>query len=138
MLTRSRLRFVLEALEDHQRGPKTEDQHVTRGKLTIEQSLSRSWRKRWPPPKGEDTTRAEIERDRLLHTIGNLTLVTASLNPALSNDPWEEKQEALANHTVLLLNKKQLDGGSDNWSETEILERADTLANAAIEIWPRR
>ena len=33
-------------------------------------------------------TAAKTERDRLIHTIGNLTLLTGPLNSKVSNGPW--------------------------------------------------
>ena len=35
------------------------------------------------------------QRDRLKHTLGNLTLVAGSLNPALSRSSWEVKKAEL-------------------------------------------
>lgn len=136
LLTRGRLRLILEALEDALRGPKTEDEHVTRGRLTIEHVLPQGWRARWAPPAGPDPTRAEIDRDRLLHTLGNLTLVTSSMNPALSNAPWEEKRQTMQDFTVLLLNKRLLDHWRETWSEEEIRERGEEMARLAIKVWP--
>src|SRR5262249_9291739 len=48
VLTRSRLRMILEAIEDSLRSPKTEDEFVTRGRLTIEHILPQSWGTHWP------------------------------------------------------------------------------------------
>ncbi len=137
LLTRSRLRFVLEALEDHMRTTKSEDQHVPRGKLTIEHILPQAWPEHWPfgAPTADEGTGAQ--RDRVLHTIGNLTLVTWSLNPAMSNAGWTQKRKALSEHTTLRLNARLLNRWSDRWSEDTIAERAADLADMAIAIWPR-
>lgn len=35
------------------------------------------------------------QRDRLKHTLGNLTLIAGSLNPALSRSPWDVKKAEL-------------------------------------------
>jgi hypothetical protein len=137
LLTRARLRFVLEALEDELRGPKTEEDHVIRKKLTIEHILPQTWRDSWPPPVGDDPTQAALDRDQLLHTIGNLTLVTDSLNPALSNNAWEQKKAELSNHTVLMLNKEILTTYESGWDEAAILERGRSLADRAVGIWTR-
>jgi len=94
LLARGRLRMVLEALEDSYRSPKSESQFVERGTLTIEHILPQSWQANWPLDVAEDDTpeTAALRRERLLHSIGNLTLVTGSLNTPMSNKglPREE------------------------------------------------
>ena len=125
LLTRGRLRIVLEGLEDALRSPKAEEEHVCRGVLTIEHVMPQGWRDHWPLGASDQQNELEAaeQRDRLLHTIGNLTLVTDRLNPALSNSPWAVKQEELAKHSVLHLNKKLLSSPPDAWDESSIRER---------------
>jgi hypothetical protein len=137
LLTRGRLRMVLEALEDAARSPLSEEGHVQRGKLTIEHVLPQKWQDHWPIPDGTDDLDAVLHRERVLHSLGNLTLVNGRLNPALSNGPWGAKRGLLAEHTVLHLNKDLLNvyGGAD-WDEDSIRERAKALAQRAQSIWP--
>ena len=136
LLTRGRLRMVLEAIEDQLRGVLAEEAHVARGSLTIEHVMPRSWSEHWPlgPVPGVD--HAELERERLLHSLGNLTLVNRYLNPKLSNAPWTHKRETLAEHTVLHLNKDLLNAyqGAD-WTEKTIRARGASLAEVATRIW---
>lgn len=91
-LTRGRLRMVLEALEDHLRGPWNEHQHCPRGQLTIEHIMPQGWPEHWGNDVQDAT--ASIRRDQLVQTLGNLTLVNNRLNPALSHRPWTD-QDAL-------------------------------------------
>ncbi|OKI08109.1 hypothetical protein A6A06_35255 [Streptomyces sp. CB02923] len=79
-LYRSRLRIVLEALEDALRTDHTEqltapdgDEHLG-AKLTIEHVMPQSWREHWPAPADDPSDGAD--RDELVHTLGNLTLLT--------------------------------------------------------------
>jgi Protein of unknown function DUF262/Protein of unknown function (DUF1524) len=139
LLTRSRLRMTLEALEDAYRGPKSEDEFVTKGKLTIEHVLPQAWRDNWPlfVPEGETEEVAALQRDRFLHTFGNLTLVTKALNPALSNSAWTVKKEELSKYSVLHLTKRLLEANVADWNETAIEARGRQLAGQAIKIWPR-
>ena len=139
LLTRSRLRMILEALEDAYRGPKSEDEFVTKGKLTIEHVLPQAWRDNWPliVPHGETEEAAVLHRDRLLHTIGNLTLVTKALNPALSNAAWSIKRKELSKYSVLHLTKRLLEAEGVDWDEATIEARGRQLANKAMTIWPR-
>jgi hypothetical protein len=137
LLTRGRLRIVLEALEDALRSSKSEEATVQRATLTIEHVLPQRWREYWPLESAEDVFRSEGERERLLHTIGNLTLVNERLNPALSNAAWPAKRKALAAHSVLHLNKQLCDAyGDSEWDEATIRERGGALAKLAAQIWP--
>jgi hypothetical protein len=136
LLTRARLRMVLEAIEDSLRSPLSEEAHVSRGELTIEHILPRTWSGTWPPPD-EAGLEAELTRERLLHSLGNLTLVNKRLNPSLSNDPWLAKQAGLQEHSVLHLNKQILGSyAASAWDESTIRDRGRILAVRAMEIWP--
>jgi hypothetical protein len=131
-LVRARLRFLLEAIEDHQRGAMVEEKCPTG--LTVEHVLPQHWETNWPigdDPDGQRTVR----RNDLVHTLGNLSLVTKSLNPALSNSAWTDKRRTLREHSVLLLSDHLLD--RDVWDEEAIVERGKELADAICEIWPR-
>jgi len=138
LLTRRRLRMVLEGLEDALRSPKTEEEHVKRDALTIEHIMPQDWRKHWPlrPREQQDELEAAEQRNRLIHTMGNLTLVNTKLNPALSNAPWEEKRNEIAKHSVLYLNKRLLDNAPDIWDEDAIINRGKELADLFVRVWP--
>jgi len=140
LLTRGRLRMVLEGLEDSLRSPKSEGP-VTRGSLTIEHVMPQTWREHWPLEADAELTSASA-RDRVVQTIGNLTLVTARLNPALSNSAWAQpsdacKRKGLADHSVLQLNKKILDAAPAGWDEATIEARSLELTTLAAMTWPR-
>ena len=136
MLTQGRTRIVLERLEAELRTDLTEIQDVPRN-LTIEHVMPQGWDKHWPLPTSvEDHAKAETERNRLIHTVGNLTLANGRLNTTLSNRPWDEKQEELHDHSVLFLNKNLLDKAPDVWDERAISTRARELCEVAIKVWP--
>ena len=140
-LGRGRLRMVIEAVEDHLRGwignkSSLSNERVMRGKFAIEHVMPRKWQTHWALPEG---SRAEGEREALLHTLGNLTLLTSRLNSKVSNGPWNGdagKKQALENHCVLLLNRKLKDLAGDDWSEAKIRSRTDTIGKLVVEIWP--
>jgi hypothetical protein len=69
-------------------------------------------------------------------TIGNLTLVTKKLNPAMSNGPWPDKLEALNQHSVLMLNRHLVQQNPELWDEAAIRERTAFLASYIKRIWP--
>ena len=136
LLTRARMRLVLEGIEERLRSPKAEEPNVPRN-LTIEHVMPQEWRKRWPPPaSAENPDDAAEQRDRLVHSLGNLTFVNQKLNSAMSNAPWQEKQPELDKHSTLFLNKELLDNADDVWDEAAIEARARRLARVAAEVWP--
>jgi hypothetical protein len=139
-LRRGRLRMVLEAIEDHLRGWKNGTQglggeRVARGRLHIEHIMPRKWQSNWPLPEGG----SEAERDQRIHTLGNLTLLTGTLNSKASNGPWSGvggKRDGLEKHDVLLLNRDLLKTASDQWSDKAIQDRTKALIEIILQIWP--
>ncbi len=139
-LGRGRLRMVLEAVEDHKRGWRGPHQglggeRVARGKYAIEHIMPRKWLAHWPLPQNID----ENERDRLIHTLGNLTLLTGKLNSKVSNGPWlgeDGKRSGLEKHDVLLLNRELLKSAGNEWTDQTLRERTQELANTITQIWP--
>lgn len=140
-LGRGRLRMVLEAIEDHLRGWRDGKEglggeRVTRSKFAIEHVMPRKWAMHWPLASD---SRGETERDALIHTIGNLTLLTNKLNAKVSNGPWlgdNCKRHGIAAHDVLFLNNSLLKKAGDGWTESAIRARSDELATNILEIWP--
>ena len=142
LLSRGRTRMLLEALEDDARTLKTEEAHVSRGKLTVEHILPGKWRtKHWPLPKTGDPQADELaaaRRDDLKDTLGNLSLINGRLNSSVSNGPWEKKRAAFDEHSVLHLNKRLLGRWDpDLTPEENIAVRGAELATAACRIWSR-
>lgn len=135
LLSRGRLRLVLEGIEHELRSSgKTEHSDVPRN-LTIEHLLPVGWGpEKWPLSDGVDSDPATHRRNTLLHSIGNLTLATQKLNSSMSNDAWECKREELQEHSVLLLNNELL--GQPSWSEDTIESRSQRMAELVWRRWP--
>ncbi|HCF1767799.1 DUF262 domain-containing protein [Pseudomonas aeruginosa] len=133
-----RVRAVLKALERALAHAKSEAVSLPTG-LTIEHILPVKWQEHWPlPAEVQNDPQAKVEfcqrRDRIKHTLGNLTLVTSSLNPALSNSGWAAKKPELLKWSKLNLSRDLHD--HEEWSEQEILARGAALAKSAIQVWP--
>lgn len=138
-LSRARLRMILEAIEDHWRGfddPKPKhEQRVIRDACTVEHVMPQQWQTNW----GVDTIDAQIERDKAIHCLGNLTLATQSLNSDVSNAAWlgpKGKRETFKRHTSLLLTSDIVETGEVEWAESSIRQRTQRMINDIIEIWP--
>ena len=136
-ITRPRLRLVLYALDAALKDKKTESYTLKRG-LTIEHLLPQHWEQHWPLPaipdedSGERAKR-EQRRSHLLHTIGNLTMLTKSLNPMVSNGPFKEKKKAILDNTAININRFL--NGEDDWDEDKIIDRGEKLFVLAKGIW---
>jgi hypothetical protein len=74
------------------------------------------------------------ERDHVLHTVGNLTLVTGSLNSSISNGPRATKHVALLENSTLTLNRSL----PRNWTVDAIRARSRWLASVAEASWEWR
>lgn len=137
---RRRLRLLLEAVEDAYRGfagpqPSRTGVRVPRAKFPIEHLLPQKWAQHWPV-HGLD---AEIARDAHVHRLGNLTLITSSLNSAVSNGPWTGetgKRAQLEKHDVLLTNRRIRDVSAAGWNEHLIDERTSDMVDALLATWP--
>ncbi|MCE9592904.1 MAG: DUF262 domain-containing HNH endonuclease family protein [Planctomycetes bacterium] len=144
----SKLVHILASLNVTYLDAKTEDVIVD-SPLTVEHLMPRSWREHWSLPDGtsgiaadevrtavfgDPRMQATIFREKLVHTIGNLTLVTQPLNAALSNAPWEKKQPAIIEKSVLPMNLRLR--SASTWDEAAIELRSKELLARALRIWP--
>ncbi|MHB9004014.1 MAG: GmrSD restriction endonuclease domain-containing protein, partial [Coriobacteriia bacterium] len=133
-------RVLLQAAEDWYRGyttssPSKAGIRVHRDKQQVEHLLPRSWKTHWPV--GDPA--AEADRDEHIHRLGNLTLITASLNSSVSNGPWlgdKGKRAALNRHDIFLMNSRIIAQSADGWSEDLIDARTAEITQAWLETWP--
>jgi hypothetical protein len=149
---RARLKALLVGIENHLRTPKTEPVPPFSSadpRLNIEHILPQKWETHWPLEPGDDETRL-VDRQNAIHQIGNLTLTTKKLNPALSNREWNYKREELRSHSLLRLTTASVltvpegfmsgwdaETWTADWDETRITQRSMWLARAALLAWPR-
>ena len=143
-----KLRFILSKIERALRHRFDEDVTVNTASLTVEHIMPSSWAKNWPLPSGQnaptedpyallstnENMRGEVEqREALINTLGNLTLLTSSLNPSLGNAAWDEKRIAISK-SLLALNRGVAE--HEFWNEAAIRERALALAGVINSVWP--
>ena len=146
-LNNPRIVYILNALNTTYLTNKVEKLQF-RGQLTVEHIMPKTWVKNWPlldgstgipNPWSTDETDprwiATQRRNSLLHTFGNLTIITGSLNSSLSNGSWREKRDSIRNNSLLPLNT-QLTHCSE-WNENSIEIRGRDLLSRALKIWPR-
>lgn len=146
-LAQYKVRAVLEALDAFAHSSKSEFQPLPSG-LTIEHVMPQAWRSNWPLA-AEDRINADTgepdpireqkavqRRERLINTLGNLTLITGSLNPSLSNSAWVDKRRELIKFSKLNLTQYFHGGEAENWSESTIERRTAYLSGQLTRIWP--
>jgi uncharacterized protein with ParB-like and HNH nuclease domain len=114
--------------------------------MSIEHLLPQNWMESWPLPDGRNAPRNLVSgadekmlsdiaaRKVVLHTLGNLTLITVPANTAASNTAFAAKKEWLKK-SLLALNLDIIEN-NQTWGEGAIQDRGRSLAKMAIEIWP--
>jgi len=134
-----RVSMVLHAINRQLHTSKQEPIRYT-GSLSIEHVMPVEWPTAWPPPVEaespvEDQESAVDRRNRLIHSFGNLTLLTQALNSSISNGPFKAKRPEIAEQSLIRMNAwfQRVDG----WDEDRILARGEALFDTACAVWPR-
>ncbi len=150
VLRSARTKAVLEEIElaKRQRFQETE---TLKSNLSVEHILPQNWREHWPMMSGIETNDNDhilalysvtedvspvgqiVRRDRLKHSIGNLTLVTPSFNSSVKNFSFDIKCEEFKKQSILMLTKDFVE--NPTWDEDEILMRARKTFEHASKIW---
>ena len=131
-------RMIFEAIEDEKRGypngRRLAMAPVIRGKASIEHIMPQEWRQNWP---AQLTDEQQAERERRIHQLGNLTIVTQALNIRVSNGSWQTKRAHFLETDDVLITKDAINlAGDDEWSEDLIEERTSNLIDRILELWP--
>jgi hypothetical protein len=87
-------------------------------------------------PTEPDGLTPAARRQNIIHTVGNLTLLTQALNSSVSNGPFMKKRPAIAANSELRLNARFQDHEITQWLEPEITERGRDLFVYAKGLWP--
>ena len=147
-----KLRYILNEIELKMRTSFDETITIDLSNLTIEHIIPQKWAKNWPLKNGQnvefenpyevlaipdreltqETQRLMEQRQIAKHSFGNLTMITNSLNPYLSNWGWEDKHPKLKTSLLALNRGIALEA---MWNESAIERRGQQLAEFAIQIW---
>lgn len=105
---------------------------------SLEHLMPKKWRNNWPSCATEDLER---RRDSILLTLGNLAIITQSLNASIRDAAWDMKKAGNGNGKPgLALCASGLSTLYDvltktDWNENEISSRAKWLFGQARTIW---
>lgn len=109
--------------------------------LTVEHLMPQKWQTYW---NAQLTNEQKENREKLIYTIGNLSLLSGKLNSQVQNHNWKVKikgngkDKGIAELSVLNLNKDSSENGLLNhtlWDEDEITIRTNKLIDIIETIW---
>jgi hypothetical protein len=106
-------------------------------RYSLEHIMPKKWENHWGKLANETDI---INRNRKLLTLGNLTIITASLNSSIRDGDWVTKKSGRGVNAGLDQYATGLDTFSHylnlpTWDETEILKRANFLYTEAVKMW---
>jgi len=148
-LKNAKLTHILKRLSDTYIGSKMEDITIT-GPLTVEHIMPQSWQEHWllssgarglsneqreTASDGDPVLEATVARHAAVQRLGNLTIITQSLNSSTSNSAWPNKKVELGLHAILPINRDLQ--ACEVWDESTIAKRSDALFERALKVWPR-
>jgi hypothetical protein len=138
----AKTQMVLAALDQALDTPRQERMRLDDW-LTVEHVMPQSASlEQWPYPaeavQGDGPIDERlVRRVRLVHSFGNLTLLTQFLNSSVSNGPFAAKRPEIAKQSRLQLNAYfQRFADSDAWDENSIVRRGQELFEVAKRLWP--
>lgn len=106
-------------------------------KYSLEHLMPKKWENKW---NSVSTKESKDYRDFKLKTLGNLAIITQSLNASIRDSNWPTKKKGSGNKEGL----RHYSGGIETlapylelseWNENEIEKRGEFLLNKAKEIW---
>lgn len=104
---------------------------------TLEHLMPKKWKNHW----GQlDDEQLEFERDRKLLTLGNLAIITSTLNTSIRDACWDDKRSGTGKNKGLNAYASSLETmegflSKENWDEQAIEERAEFLYQQALSVW---
>lgn len=104
---------------------------------SLEHMMPKKWENHWSGPV---TQQEKDERNRILLTLGNLAIITSSLNSSIRDAKWSIKKNGQGSRSGLTHYATGLETLTpflqlSDWNEEEIMKRADFLYEKAKEIW---
>jgi hypothetical protein len=130
--------MILQALNEAMTTSKSEKVELPEN-LTVEHLLPQKWGDDYPIPGELPLDQGETpdqRRERLINTVGNLTLLTGPLNSSVRNGPFPHKASEIGRYSDLRINAPFRDRSYTRWSEKELLARGAELFETALTIWP--
>jgi hypothetical protein len=97
---------------------------------TIEHTIPQALDQAWKAYLGLDAANEHLPS--IIHTIGNLCLLSSPANSAVGQDPFESKKESYSPLTALA---RQISKHKGHWDIAAIRDRSETLAREGLSVW---
>ncbi|RZJ52319.1 MAG: DUF262 domain-containing protein [Flavobacterium sp.] len=106
-------------------------------KYSLEHLMPKKWENHWGRLTNKD---ARDYRNNIVYTLGNLAIITQSLNASIRDANWKTKKKGKGNKDGLIQYSAGIETLSsyldlEQWNESEIEKRAKFLYNKAIKMW---
>lgn len=106
-------------------------------RYSLEHLMPKQWINNWDDIENEDQRHA---RNSTLLTLGNLTIITSSLNSSIRDSSWNNKVNGKGNKKGLKSFAGSLETMFDTlelqeWNEETIQQRADQLSEKILDTW---
>lgn len=141
-LSAGKAKCILYLLESKLRTKKSALTLRAFSEYSLEHLMPQKWQSYWMPDDIDEDAKEDFiaERNSVVNTLGNLAIITQKLNASISNAAWTKKKNGAGNHDGLVEYAADLFTIKDaicktEWNEDTISERADWIADKAIEIW---
>jgi uncharacterized protein with ParB-like and HNH nuclease domain len=120
---------------------------------SLEHIMPQKWEQHWKNLPDKRNSAGEImgleeakqDRNEKVYWIGNMTLLTSSLNSSLKNYTFEKKvvgdgrKKGVKAYASLSITNDDIvapyDRGESNWDEARIIERTNLIAKEVLAIW---
>lgn len=137
-LTNYNAKGALYLLESKTRdGDRNSNALLSIGSYSLEHLMPKKWENNWG--KLDDQELIDYRNNKLL-TLGNLTIITQSLNATIRDSSWQIKLQGDKKHGGLIAYSSGIQLFSEiilkeEWNEQEIDDRAESLYQKAIDSW---
>lgn len=126
---------IIYLLETAQHNSKSSTSLLNIKEYTLEHLMPKKWGTNWGAAQNLDF------RDQILLTLGNLAILTHSLNASIKNANWDIKKVGNKKSKGLIEYAQGLKTltpylSLSSWDEGAIQQRADDLYDLAVKVWP--
>ena len=106
-------------------------------RYSLEHLMPKKWENNWSEVSSEDE---KYHRNNKLLTLGNLAIITSSLNSTIRDSSWSIKKDGTEKRKGLREFASGIETMNrylmyDHWDENTITERAELLYGKAKNIW---
>ncbi len=108
-------------------------------RYSLEHIMPKKWENHWDIDRSFTDEERQNRNNKLL-TLGNLAIITSSLNSSIRDSNWNKKKNGTDKHSGLIKFTSGIETINeylqyDNWNEDKIEERAEFLYKNAMEVW---